>query len=405
MRKHRKRTLHIPYAALCLALVIIYVGTILVWPMQSVSATKHSVEIDTGTAPTLQFPAYGQTALGTETGATLATHGNQQSVPIASITKIITALVVLEEKPLEAKQTGPTVTLTQEDAALYNKYFAMQGTIARSDAGMQLTQYQIMQTMLITSANNYADTLAIWAYGSMDAYLQAANEYLKKHNLQNTSVADASGFSPQSKSTATDLVTLGSLALKHSVIADIVSQPTATVSGIGPIRNTNLLVGVDGFIGIKTGTTDEAGSCLLYAVKRSVGDSTLTVIGATLGAPNHPTLARNVSNLIDETFASFKEVTLAEKNQSLATYSTEWAGDIDAVTTKKLTAIVWPGQNITTDVMAQKIKSSDTSSDTVGSVTFRSEAQRHTADLVLEKPLSSPSWLWKLTHPTAVIKS
>lgn len=405
MPKRRKKTLNIPYATLCIALVVIYVGTILLWPMQSVSATERTASIDTGAAPTLQFPAYGQTAIGTDTASILATHGDQQPVPIASITKIITVLVVLEKKPLQAKQTGPTITLTQNDAALFEKYYAMQGMVARAEPGMQLTQYEMMQAMLITSANNYADTLVTWAYGSMDAYLQAANEYLKENNLPNTSVADASGFSPQSKSTATDLVKLGSLALKQSVVADIVSQPSATINGVGTIRNTNLLLGSDGYIGIKTGTTDEAGSCLLYAVKRTIGDSTATIIGATLGAPNHPLLARNVSTLVDQTFDSFKEVTLTEKNQMLATYHTDWAGNIHAVATKKVSAAVWPGQNITTNIMTQKIKSSNALSDTVGTATFDTGTQRYSVDLILEKPLSPPSWLWKLTHPFAVVKN
>lgn len=405
MRKRPKRKVRIPFKTICFVLVITYIATLLLWPMQSISATKKTIKIDTGTTPVLEFPAYGQTALGTEAGEVLATYGDQQQpMPIASITKIITALVVLEKKPLHAGQTGPTITFTQEDAALYNKYFLMQGSIVRSDAGMQLSQYEVMQAMLVISANNYADTLAVWAYGSMGAYLQAAKEYLAKHNLKNTVVADASGFSPQSASNTTDLVKLGSLALKNTVVADIVSQPSATINGIGTLQNTNLLVGDDGFIGIKTGTTDEAGSCLLYAARRTVGDSSITVIGATLGAPTHSVLARNVYTLVEQAYDSFKEVTLANKGQPFATYSTEWQGDIHAVATKKSAAIIWPGQAITANIATNKLQPSKNESSSAGSVTFTIGSARHTTDLVLEKSLQHPSWLWKLTHPTSVVK-
>lgn len=403
MRKRPKRKVRIPFKTICFVLVIVYSAVILLWPTQAISATQEVSKIDTGAAPTLEFPAYGQTALGTDSGEVVATHGSQQQVPIASITKIVTALVVLEEKPLHPGQTGPTITFTPQDAALYNKYFAMGGSIARSDAGMQLSQYEIMQAMLIASANNYAESLAVWAYGSEAAYLQAAKEYLRQHNLQNTVIVDTTGFSPQSVSNATDLIALGSLALKNTVVANIVSQPSITINGIGTLRNTNLLVGEDGFVGIKTGTTDEAGSCLLYAARRTVGDSSITLIGATLGAPNHTTLARDVYSLTEQAYGSFKEVTLANKGQRFATYHSDWQGNVNAVATKKSTAVVWPGQSITTNVATKKLQPGGSSSN-AGSVTFTTKNARHTIELSLEKPLQSPSWLWKLTHPTSVVK-
>jgi D-alanyl-D-alanine carboxypeptidase (penicillin-binding protein 5/6) len=394
-----------PFGIIIFIVALIYVMTMLLWPVQAIEATiPEQPAIDTGPAPTMSWPSYGQSAIGTNDTGVLATNGTQTPTPIASITKTITALVVLEKKPITPGQTGPTITLTTEDAVRYNQYFLVGGSIARSDAGMKVTEYQMLQAALISSANNYADSLAIWAYGSMDAYLKAATDYLAKHNLTNTTVADATGFSPNSVSTASDLVLIGALALKNPVIADIVSQKSAVIDAVGTLNNTNLLLGQEGVVGIKTGTTDEAGSCLLYAARYTVGSETVTVIGATLGAPNHALLARNASTVLSDAKAGFKEVMLAKKGEALATYTAPWGATARAVTEKNIKVTAWSGQTITAHVNAKALKAGDNPKN-IGSATFSANDKKYTADLVLDQPIATPSWLWRLTHPTTIIKS
>ncbi len=403
--RQRRQPKRFPFGIVIFVIVLLYSATILLWPIQPIKAAiADQPSIDTGAAPTINWPAYGQSAIGTSENGILATNAAQTPTPIASITKIVTALVVLEKKPIAAGQTGPTITLTTEDAVRYNEYFMAGGSIARSDAGMQLTEYQMLQAALISSANNYADSLAIWAYGSMDNYLAAANTFLEKHNLQNTKVADATGFSPESTSTASDLVLIGSLALKNPIIADIVSQQTTTINGLGTLHNTNLLLGDEGVIGMKTGTTDEAGSCLLYAVKESIGTETITLVGATLGAPTHPMLARDLRTALLSIKSGFKEVTLAKKGQSMATYNTPWGETSNAVPAKNIKTIVWSGQSVKADIDAPDVTPGNTSA-THGAVTFVAAGKKYTADLSLDQPITTPSWLWRLAHPHVVVRS
>lgn len=402
--RQRRQPKRFPFGIVIFAIVLLYSVTILLWPMQSIkAAVAKQPPIDTGSAPTITWPSYGQSAIGTSEGGVLATYSEQTPVPIASITKIITSLVVLEKKPIAPGQTGPTITLTTEDAVRYNQYFMAGGSIARSEAGMKVTEYQMMQAALINSANNYADSLAIWAYGSMDEYLVAANAFLKKHDLQHTKVADATGFSPGSVSTASDLVIIGSLALKNPIIADIVSQQTATINGMGTLYNTNLLLGSEGVIGMKTGTTDEAGSCLLYAVKAPIGSESVTLVGATLGAPSHPMLARDIQTALAGIKSGFKEVTFAKKGQPLATYTTPWGDTSHAVPAKNIKAIIWSGQPTKTNVEAPDIILGNAST-VHGTVTFVTNGKKHTSDLSLDQPITSPSWLWRLAHPHVVVR-
>src|SRR5205807_949217 len=107
-------------------------------------------------------------------------------------------------------------------------------------------------------------------------------DMLKCMGFSRTVVADASGFSPDTVSTPSELVAIGIAALKNPVIAEIVAQSQAQIPGIpgGIIKNTNLLFGIDGVIGIKTGTTDEAGHCLLFAARYGAEDGQkVTIVG------------------------------------------------------------------------------------------------------------------------------
>lgn len=403
LRERRVRRRY-PIGAIILIIVAVYIVAMLLWPAKAIQAiVTASPEAQPQAAPQLIWPGYGQSAIGTVDSGVIGTAGNQTPVPMASITKIVTALTVLKEKPITIGQATPVITLTAEDAARYNQYYAADGSVAKADAGMQLTEYQLLQGMLINSANNYADTLAVWAYGSIESYLTAAKTYLSENHLTATTVADASGFSPESKSTAQDLVALGKLAMSQTVIADIVAQETANIPNVGPLHTTNLLLNTDGVVGIKTGTTDEAGSCLLFAAKYTIGNTPVTIIGAVLGGPSHAILARDVIKLLDSAKAGFQEVTLADLNQQFALYKSPWGAEAKAVTNKNTKVVTWPGTPVSQKVTTEPLKP-NTDLETVGSVKFTANGKEYDSDLVLDSPLKKPDLLWKLTHPMQVVR-
>ncbi len=127
-----------------------------------------------------------------------------------------------------------------------------------------------------------------------------AQDMLQRMGLSRTVVADASGFSPATVSTPSELVAIGIAALKNPVIAEIVAQPQAQIPGIGIIKNTNQLLGTDGVIGIKTGTTDEAGHCLLFAARHAAEDGQkVTIVGVIMGDKNATSLYRDSRDLLE----------------------------------------------------------------------------------------------------------
>ena len=83
-----------------------------------------------GTPPTLPWPAHGSAAVGVQGLGFLASSGNEQALPAASVTKVMTALVVLKDKPLQKDQSGPTITLTAEDVSAYQADLASQQSVA-----------------------------------------------------------------------------------------------------------------------------------------------------------------------------------------------------------------------------------------------------------------------------------
>lgn len=303
-----------PFIAVIISIVLIMICGILFTQRVRFQMRSHieatSSQATTPTLPKdiqLAWPAVGQAAVGSVNDGLLAhSSTSEKQLPTASMAKVITALAVLKKQPLGLGQTGPSYTLTAEDVATYNTYAGNDGSVVPVHEGMVLTQYQILQAMLIPSANNMADTLVRKVFGSIEAYKSYAQDMLQHMGLNNTVIADASGFNPATVSTPSDLVTIGIAALKNPVIAEIVAQPQAQVSGVGIIKNTNELLGTDGVVGIKTGTTNQAGSCLLFAARYEAKDGReVTIVGVIMGDTNAVSLFSDSKKLLASTRQGF----------------------------------------------------------------------------------------------------
>src|SRR3989344_2168416 len=107
-------------------------------PLPEITATPSLSTPQTGTAISLPWPVYGQGALAAQNYGILQSHGDQKAVPIASLAKVITAMAVLKEKPLQLGQNGPNITITREDVAIYNDYFLKDGSVVKVTEGEQI---------------------------------------------------------------------------------------------------------------------------------------------------------------------------------------------------------------------------------------------------------------------------
>lgn len=398
-RALRKRpSVRTPLTISIVAVLLLYIGATLLWPLR-IEIAGSPLEITSQTsAVELPWPAHGRAAIHAEGYGELGRNGDDTSVPIASITKTITALTILQKHPLKENQPGPTITFDAADVEIYNYYLGVDGSTAPVSDGFSLSQYDAMRTMLLPSANNYADSLAIWAYGSMDAHLDAVSEFLADNNLTDTRITDASGFSEGSRSNLTDLLKIGKMVMDDPVLSKIVGQKTAAVPGVGTLNNTNFMLGTLGVTGIKTGTTDEAGNCLLFASSYVRGGVTIPMIGVVLGAEGFWELRDGVSALLETSQQTFTDTLLFAKNEPVASYTAPWGATTQAVATDDLTVVTWPGTATSATITPLGITSRTGTSVAVGRAGFGES----TIDIALAEPIAGPSPLWRLTHPHLV---
>jgi len=347
----------------------------------------------------VSWPAYGQAAVGTLEEGLLARNGETKPVSVASITKLITALSVLQKHPLKLNEQGPSITLDATDIGYYTYYASNDGSVVRVVAGEQISEYQALQAILLPSANNMADTLARWAFGSLEAYLSYADTLVQQYGMKNTSVKDASGFTDSTTSTAEDLIILGKKALQHPVIAQIVAQQNAEIPIAGTINSTNALLS-SGMIGIKTGNTDRAGGCYLFASTSEVQPGrSVTIIGAVLSAPTLTDAMKSAVPLLSSAKQSFTVATVVKAGQVIGTYSTAWGAKATASSKQDLAVLRWNGTAINPELSMQSIKSPLSAGTQVGTINALSNGESKTSPVELAPALNSPSFKWRLLHP------
>jgi D-alanyl-D-alanine carboxypeptidase (penicillin-binding protein 5/6) len=189
MLKHRFRLALLLITATAATFTYLYTR-----PVPPAQPTSQLIAPPKTSAITLPWPANAQAALGAQDYGVLETHNTATPVPIASVAKVITALAILQKKPLALGAQGPTLTLDATDVASYNSYVAQGGSNTKVAEGETISEYQALQALLIPSSNNMADSLVRWAFGSPSAYVTYADQMLKGGGLTKTVVGDSSGF-------------------------------------------------------------------------------------------------------------------------------------------------------------------------------------------------------------------
>ncbi|CAN5344024.1 hypothetical protein BH10ACT7_BH10ACT7_02320 [soil metagenome] len=379
-----------------------YLPLTLLAPLPEMTAVVASYEAPPVEQPVLGFPGYGAAAIGAVGyDGVLARAGATDPLPIASISKVVTALVVLDAHPLAVGESGAEITFTDQDVAFYDQQLADDGIVADVRPGQVMSQLNVLTVMLMMSANNYGQTLATWAFGSEAAYVDAARVWLADNGFARTSINDATGMNPANTSTVDDLIGIGKLALENPVIAAAVSTQSLDVPELGAVGNRNGLLGINGVDGIKTGTLDESGACLLFSADHLIGGESITLVGVVLGGPDHATINAAIQGLLTEVDAGFREVSLTTAGQVFADYDSPWGDEAEAVAAGPATAVVWAGTPITSAIDVESIRLGEAGEE-VGSITFTFANRVITVPLELDDDIDDPGAWWRLTNPAVL---
>ncbi|WP_434811474.1 D-alanyl-D-alanine carboxypeptidase family protein [Microbacterium sp. bgisy189] len=365
-----------------------------------------------GFAADVSFPRSGSAAISVS-GAEdyLATSGDQtwlasggdDARPMASITKLITALVVLDAYPLEQNEDGPTIVFGPADRALYDYYYVRDATIAPMPRGTSMSQRDALATMLIPSASNYATALARWAFGSDAGFTRAARAWLDEHGLTDTRVVEATGIDPRNTSTPTDLLEVGRLASADPAIAAIVAMPSFEAADGTSLINTNDLLGVDGITGLKTGTLSGSGSNLLYSATMDVGTETpLQIVGVVLGGQSRGAVSAGVLDTLESIRGGFGTVALAQRGDTLTTYTTEWGDSVDVIISEDASLLVWGDTPIEVRLDAGE-PTAWIDGEQVGSITWTAGPETITVPIEVDGTIDPPTDEWRLQHPQELL--
>ncbi|MCD6520596.1 MAG: D-alanyl-D-alanine carboxypeptidase [Anaerolineae bacterium] len=213
---------------------------------------------------------------------------NERRAP-ASLTKIVTALVALQRGRQDQE-----IRVRNEDLRVYS--------VARLENGEKLTLRQLLFIMLIPSDNAAALAIARGVAGDVPTFVRWMNELVASWGLRNTHFVNPHGLDHKGQySTAYDMAVIARRAMANPTFADIVRRSRERVAGHFLESTNKLLTTYPGTIGVKTGTTDQAGECLVTVVDRLHGQALCVVMGSQ-------DRFRDTWLLLDYFYANFAEL-------------------------------------------------------------------------------------------------
>ena len=247
-----------------------------------------------------------------ETGTVIFEKNADERREVASITKLMTALLVFEA--LEDNDIALTdqVTVSQRAAA-------MEGSQALLDADTDYKLEDLLRTMIMASANDSAVALAEYLAGTEENFVQRMNERAQALGMDDTHYVNCTGYPQEGQyTTARDVMTLSCEVSRHpayhtyaSVWVDTLVHPSGRTTDL---TNTNRLVrfyeGCDGF---KTGSTDAA----KYCVSATAEKNGMRLIAVVLGCENSQTRFNEARSMLEYGFATYQRVTIARKGDAL----------------------------------------------------------------------------------------
>ena len=402
-----------PAAALLAVLVVVagaYVAFALLRSLPAPSVSPLSVMVSATPAHSAALPAWpaqGEAAVGIEGQGLLGIHGAQRPVAIASVTKIMTALIVLTDHPLRGSQSGPAITITPADTSVYRADAAAGQSVLPVRAGERLTERQALEGLLLPSGNNIATLLAAWDAGRQSTFVARMNARARALGLTHTHYTGASGVAAATVSTAEDQTRLAEAAMANPVFRAIVAMPQATLPVAGRQYNVDALLGHDGIVGIKTGTTSNAGGCFVFAARRRVGRSTRMIIGAVLGQrpsrgdPSIITAAfRATTRVLGSLTRVLRPVTVVSRGSTLGQLRTPWNGSVPLSAARPVTVTALRTPTPTVRLLAPaRIRFPLRAGAPVGRAVVSAAGHSATVELLAAKAVPAASAGWRLRHP------
>ena len=236
-------------------------------------------------------PAQAAYLIEANSGRVLYAKNENTRLPMASTTKIMTALLAIESGRLSETVTVPEEAVGTEGSSMYLR------------VGEQIPLRDLVYGLMLRSGNDAAVAIACFLDGGTEAFAEHMNARAAELGLRDTHFVTPNGLHDANHyTTARDLAILGAAALREPAFSEIVSTQYRTTEGSIPhtLKNKNrLLWEYEGAIGVKTGYTKAAGKCLVFAAERGE----MKLVGAIL---NCPTMWNTAKTLLDRGFSGYR---------------------------------------------------------------------------------------------------
>ncbi|EOQ41331.1 D-alanyl-D-alanine carboxypeptidase [Butyricicoccus pullicaecorum DSM 23266] len=274
--------------------------------------------------------AQSAVVIDADTGEVRYEHNADAVMPMASTTKIMTAIVAIEQGDIDRTYTVKPEYTQTEGSSMYLK------------PGETVSIRDTLYGLMLMSGNDAALAIA-GECGGQEAFVQAMNDKAETLGLTNTHFENPNGLDRETHhTTARELAELTAYALQNPDFREIVSTKNITCAGRTMVNHNKMLSLYKGAIGVKTGYTKKCGRCLVSAAERNGR----TLIAVTL---NDPDDWNDHCTMLDEAFAQYTPVTLHEAGDTVGEVTVEGgtAQSVPLIAGHEVTAYLAPGEQVT----------------------------------------------------------
>lgn len=266
------------------------------------------------------------------TGVVLHEKNANEKRPIASTTKIMTAILTIENVDLN------------EIVSVKKEQVGIEGTSLYLKEGEQITVKTLLYGLMLRSGNDAAEVLATYVAGDVGSFVDMMNDKAEKLGMKNTNFANPHGLPNDNHfSCAYDMAILTAYAMKNEIFKEIVSTKNYTAEGKS-FKNHNKLLSMSNYIdGVKTGFTKAAGRCLVSSAE----NDEMRLVTVTLNDPND---WDDHLNLTKFGFENYRNITVCEKDEIIAMLPIAGYGTVNALAGEKAIYTISNTDEITTQV-------------------------------------------------------
>ncbi len=360
-----------------------------------------------GTAPPLSWPSGVEASIAIPAvgGTPVASSPSQAPEPIASLAKLMTAYLTLEKHPLSPGKEGPKLVMSSQDVAIYNRDVSEDQSSVQVKVGEVLDEKELLEAMLVRSANNIASVLGRWDAGSSQAFVAEMNAAAARFKMVGAHFTDASGFLSSTVATASDVALIADRDMKIPAFPTLADQASVTLPHVGKLPNIVGRIGTGAVVGIKSGYTIWSGGCAAIATVDSTPAGKLTVVGVVVGQQSADAISRAADaaqDLAEEAGAYVRDQAVLQKGAIVGDVVVPWSKHrpLRLITTKAVTVPLWPGERVSrsVDLATRSVRSLHDSS-VVGEVVVTTPAGVIRVSVqVAGGSVVPPNLWWRMTH-------